>query len=154
MEISSVQLPVCLLLGLAASAEDLRRRRISNATVLAGLLTGLMIQLVWRGPLAGWGVWLGGATAGFTVFLILFLAGGMGGGDIKLMAALGACLGARQILRAAFLTAIVGALMACAYLAWKRLRRQPPSAAGAMAAESIPYAPAIFIGALLSFVSP
>lgn len=156
MDVGSVQLAVCLLLGLAASVEDLCRRRISNATVLAGAAAGLATQLVWRGPLRGSGAWLAGTAAGFGVFLVFFLAGGMGGGDIKLMAALGGCLGARQILRAAFLAAIVGALIVCAYLVWKRLRRTTASPAGAAAGaagpEAIPYAPAIFIGALLSFV--
>src|SRR5262249_3442165 len=74
MDLRRTTLAACLLLGLAASVEDLHRRRISNATVLAGLITGLMIQLVWRGPLAGWGIWLAGAAAGFGVFLIFFLA--------------------------------------------------------------------------------
>ncbi len=37
---------------------------------------------------------LAGAAAGFAVFLIFYLLGGMGGGDVKLMAGFGALLGA------------------------------------------------------------
>ncbi|HYM11829.1 MAG TPA: prepilin peptidase [Bryobacterales bacterium] len=155
----SAQLGVCLLLGLAASAEDLWRRRISNVTVLAGLLAGVACQIAARGWRHGPSAWMGGAALGFAVFLVFFLLGGMGGGDIKLMAAFGGCLGAGQILRAALLTAIVGALVACGYLFWKWMRRRWTSAArgaalpaAAPGQESIPYAPAIFIGALLSFL--
>lgn len=147
------------MVGLAASVEDLWRRQISNATVLAGLLAGLTWQVAARGWWHGAAAWMGGAALGFAVFLIFFLLGGMGGGDIKLMAAFGGCLGAGQILRAALLTAIVGALVACGYLFWNWLRRQWTAAAGGPALpragpakETIPYAPAIFLGALLSFL--
>jgi len=153
MDHRSPALVVCMVVGLAASLEDLWRRRISNATIVSGLVAGLALQLYglgwWRGALA----WAGGAAAGLAVFLIFFLLGGMGGGDVKLMAAFGACLGVSQILRAAILAAIVGALVACGYLAAGAIRRRlarPQAPAGA--AESIPYAPAIFAGALLSFL--
>ena len=143
-----MQVAVCLLLGLAASAEDLWRRRISNITVLAGLAAGLAVQIVMHGWWRGLGGWAAGASTGFAVFLIFFIAGGMGGGDIKLMAAFGACVGAGQIARAALLAAIVGALVALGYLFWNWVRRRRVR----RDAEAIPYAPAIFIGTLLSFL--
>jgi len=159
-----LQLAVCILLGTAASVEDLWRRRISNPTVLAGLAAGLAIQIRFQGWLRGPLAWLAGASAGFAVFLVFFLAGGMGAGDIKLMAAFGACMGARQTWRAAFLAAIAGGLMACAYLLvrwlrqrWRRNKLPPfgqqdnPPHSGQ--ADAIPYAPAIFIGSLLSFLA-
>jgi prepilin peptidase CpaA len=144
----------CLLLGLAASAEDLWRRRISNVTVTGGLIAGLAIQITVKGWLRGPAVWLAGAAAGFAVFLVFFLAGGMGGGDVKLMAAFGACLGVAQILRAALLAAMAGALFACAYLFLNWLRRcaRGGDTPSPRARGSIPYAPAIFIGALLSLI--
>jgi len=148
-----VQLTACVLLGLAASIEDLWRRRISNLTVLAGLAAGLGIQLWQQGWWKGWGAWAAGVGAGFAVFLVFFLAGGMGGGDIKLMAAFGACLGTGQILRAALLAAIAGALVACGYLLVHWIRRQLGRPGGA-SPQTIPYAPAIFAGSLLSFVGP
>jgi len=147
-----VQLGVCLALGLAASVEDLWRRQISNVTVLAGLAAGLGLQL-WlhgwrRGPL----LWLAGTAVGFGIFLVFFVAGGMGGGDIKLMAAFGSCLGPGRILRAALLAAIAGALVACGFLlvGFIRRRGRPRAEAGP---ETIPYAPAIFAGSLLSFLA-
>ena len=130
--------------------EDLWRRRISNHTVVAGLLAGLAIQILRRGWVRGPLGWLAGTAAGFAIFLIFYLLGGMGGGDIKLMAAMGACLGTPQILTAALWTAIVGAVLACGKLAWNGWRRLRGGAAPA-GPETIPYAPSIFIGTLLSF---
>jgi prepilin peptidase CpaA len=89
------------------------------------------------------------------VFLIFFLLGGMGGGDIKLMAGFGAILGSKLIVIAAMMTAIVGAAMALVYLVIKKIRR-PKTADGAetpVRKEAIPYAPAITVGVLLSFLS-
>ena len=143
---------VCLLLGLAASVEDLWRRRVSNVTVLAGLAAGLALQVYLRGWWRGVASWGAGAAVGLGVFLIFFIAGGMGGGDVKLMAAFGACLGVRQVLLAALMAAIAGALWAVLHLAWHagRRRRSPGSEA---APESFPRVPSLFLGVLLSFLA-
>ena len=47
------------------------------------------VQHGWRGA----GSALLGTLAGASVFLIFYLLGGMGGGDVKLMAGFGALLG-------------------------------------------------------------
>jgi prepilin peptidase CpaA len=86
----------------------------------------------------------GGAAVGFLVFLVFYVAGAMGAGDIKLMAAFGALLGPSGILLAALFAAPAGGLMAAAWLAWKRGARDIPYA--------IPYAPAITLGAWLALV--
>ena len=155
-----MEFAACLVLGLAATIEDLWRRRISNYTVVAGLLAGLAIQILRLGGVRGPLGWLAGTAAGFGIFLIFYLLGGMGGGDVKLMAALGGCLGTRQILTGALFTAIVGAGAACGKLAWGSWKRRAgnrlgkgrvSSASVPARAETIPYAPAIFLGTLLSF---
>ena len=49
----------------------------------------------WPGVLTA----LAGTAVGFAVFLIFYLLGGMGGGDVKLMAGFGALLGAGTVAR-------------------------------------------------------
>ena len=155
MESQTILLLVSLGLGLAASVEDLWRRRISNPTVLAGLAAGLACQIHLRGWFRGPLTWAGGAAVGFAVFLIFFLLGGMGGGDVKLMAAFGACLGVHQILLGALLAAIVGAFWALAHLAWKQACHCRSRLPGPLPreAEAFPRAPSICIGILLSFLA-
>jgi prepilin peptidase CpaA len=142
-----------LLIGVAASAEDLWRRKISNVTALAAFASGIIAHAL----LSGWqGVWqaLLGSLIGFAVFLIFFLMGGMGGGDIKLMAGFGAILGRDLIVTAALMTALVGGLMALGYVLVRKLRPAPAGAPGTpVRKEAIPYAPAITLGVLLSFLS-
>jgi prepilin peptidase CpaA len=143
---------------LSASVEDLAMRRISNWIPVVAAMAGLGIHTYangWRGAVSA----ALGLVGGFCVFLIFYLLGGMGGGDVKLMAGFGAIVGIERLLAAAFWTAGIGGIMACLALGlrgWKRWRRQ---SAGDNVdrpeherEKSIPYAPAIAMGALLSLV--
>ena len=144
-----------LVIGLAASIEDLWRRKVSNAIALAAFGSGIVAQSWLHGLSGFWDAMLG-SLIGFGVFLVFFLMGGMGGGDIKLMAGFGAILGSELIVVAAMMTAIVGGLMALAYLLVNKLRRAAQPAGGPLTPlrkEAIPYAPAITLGVLLSFLS-
>lgn len=129
-------------------ADDLARRQISNWIPLAALAGGLGWQVGmygWRGLLYA----LAGAAAGFAAFLIFYLLGGMGGGDIKLMAGFGALLGATRLAEAALWTAGAGGLLALGALAFRFVRKRAGAAPGE---NSIPYAPAIALGVWLALV--
>src|SRR5579884_3253916 len=111
----SVQFVIAAVLGIAAVVEDLRSRRIPNWIPVAALVAGLL----WHTAAQGWrglGSSLLGAVAGFLVFLVFYLLGGMGGGDIKLMSGFGAVIGIQHVLSAAFGAAVCGALMALVVL--------------------------------------
>lgn len=152
----TAQVWIAALVGLAATIDDLARRRISNWIPLAALVGGLAWQIGRNGCIGGLYA-LGGAAAGFGVFLIFYLLGGMGGGDVKLMAGFGALLGAGRLLEAALWTAAVGGILALGAIAvrWARRAASRKSGVGNTEGdreESIPYAPAIALGVLLSLV--
>jgi prepilin peptidase CpaA len=141
--------------SLAAVVEDVRRRQISNVTTVGILAAGIGWQ-VWSHGWKGAGSSALGVLAGGGVFLIFYLLGGMGAGDVKLMAGFGALLGAKGILVAALWTAAAGGLGAaavCGYGAARNCLRRQLSQGAAKAAESIPYAPAIAVGVCLSVLS-
>lgn len=143
-------LGIAILIGALATAEDLWRRQISNPITVGAFALGLGTHTMLFG-LRGAGNSLAGTAIGFFVFLVFFLLGGMGAGDVKLMAGFGAVLGAGQTVQAAFLTAIMGGLFAMTYLLVRKLRKQPKISAPEP--EAIPYAPAITAGVLLSFAA-
>src|SRR5450432_1810067 len=152
----SMQVWIAIVVGMAAVIDDLARRHIANWIPAAALAGGFGWQIGrsgWQGALTA----LAGTAAGFAVFLTFYLLGGMGGGDVKLMAGFGALLGAGRLLEAALWTAGIGGIMALAVLGWKALRRSSP-APGTLSAEErqreapIPYAPAIALGVWLSLV--
>jgi prepilin peptidase CpaA len=136
--------------GIAACIDDLRRRQISNWIPGSAFVSGLVLQTVqhgWRGA----GSALLGTLAGAGVFLIFYLLGGMGGGDVKLMAGFGALLGAKRLFEAALWTA--------GFWVQSKWARGTAGSEPAAASEkqdqrrdSIPYAPAIAAGVWLSLV--
>jgi prepilin peptidase CpaA len=161
----SMQVWIAIGVGLAAVIDDLARRHIANwipAAALAGGFGWHIGKNGWQGAITA----LAGTAVGFLVFLIFFLLGGMGGGDVKLMAGFGALLGTGRVLEAALWTAGIGGIMAVTILGWKALRRRIGTWVGAplesasqtLSAEerereaSIPYAPAIALGVWISLV--
>lgn len=117
-----VQALLMVVAGVAA-IWDLRWRRIPNWLVLPALLLGFLLN----GFLYSWDG-LGRAAVGFGLALLIYLPlytlRGMGGGDVKLMAALGAIAGWRYWLVIFFFTAILGGVLAIVLtLARGRLRR-------------------------------
>jgi prepilin peptidase CpaA len=156
---------IAAVVGIAAIADDLWKRRISNWIPCLAFGAGLILQTSqagWRGA----GAALLGTLTGAAVFLIFYLAGGMGGGDVKLMAGFGALLGTKQLLVAALWTAGCGGIMAALVIAASSIRevwRNRNSARKGQTAgagepprmrrlEAIPYAPAIAAGVWLSLV--
>ena len=147
----NAQIWIAILVGVAAVIDDLRRRQIANWIPLAACAGGLgwhVGQDGWKGGLYA----LGGAAAGFGVFLIFYLLGGMGGGDVKLMAGFGALLGAGRLLEAALWTAGAGGLIALGVLGFRAMRPKGSLTGTELRNQSIPYAPAIALGVWLALV--
>jgi prepilin peptidase CpaA len=88
-----------------------------------------------------------GFGLGALVFGILSWIAGMGMGDVKLVAAIGAWVGPQQLVIAMVLTAMAGGLIALAVAIVGGLRGD------VWKSRKIPYAPAIAIGTLISFFS-
>jgi len=148
----SEEVVVAGVLGLAAVIEDLRRRTIPNWIPIAAFAGGVLCQVLDKGWI-GFGTAALGAIVGFVVFLVFYLLGGMGGGDVKLMAGFGALLGASRLLEAALWTAGIGGLMAVAVIAFSWLRSRAGSGQGAaLSPKTIPYAPAIACGVWLALI--
>jgi prepilin peptidase CpaA len=161
--------PTLIVLAVA-SFTDLRDRRIPNWLVLPFMVVGVAVS----GWLHGWhgiGLSLAGLGLGALLFGVLCWMGGMGMGDVKLCAAIGAWIGPVQLVLALLLTGIVGAVMALCWAAFggflgdmfkgtgdlvfglkeRGIRRHPELVLSNPIARKMPYAPAIAIGTLLSF---
>jgi len=104
--------------GIAAGI-DLKSRRIPNWLTIPGFFLGLAVNQIvygWNG--LKWG--FAGALAMLAVLLPIVLLRGLGAGDWKLMGALGAVLGLRNVVYV-FLTAIlIAGVMAAVQMVWQR----------------------------------
>jgi prepilin peptidase CpaA len=101
-----------LAIGLFACAViDTRHHRIPNAITLPMIC----LAIAFYSAAAGWEGFffsLKGCGLGFALFLIPYLLGGMGAGDVKLMIAVGAVIGINGILQAVLYIAVSGGVFA------------------------------------------
>ena len=102
---------VVLILGAVACVCDLRTRRIPNLLTFGGAACAIAYSLVVSGA-GGLVTSLGGWLTGAALFLPMFALGGMGAGDVKLAACLGAWLGPIPTLFVALYSALAGGVMA------------------------------------------
>lgn len=90
---------LAVAIGVAATAavSDLRRFRIPNRLTRSALVLGVLYHAFFSGW-PGVGHALGGCVLGLALLLVPYLLGGFGGGDVKLLGAVGAWLGAPLLL--------------------------------------------------------
>jgi leader peptidase (prepilin peptidase)/N-methyltransferase len=123
---------------MAIVAIDLEHRLVLNRMTAAGLLSAFVIAAIGLGPSLPQSI--AGAAIGFLFLWIpsLFLPG-MGMGDVKLAAVIGAIVGSSYVLTALTLGVLVGGVVAALLLLSRRIDRR-----GSMA-----YAPSLVAGVAL-----
>jgi len=90
---------------------DIKTHCISNAMVIMIVLLGLISQLLGNG-VTGVMQGLAGMAVGLGLFLPFYLGGGMGAGDVKLLASIGTILGPLSILFAGGFALLAGVPLA------------------------------------------
>ena len=140
-------LPFLLLFALLAAAvwHDVRARRIPNAVVFPGALAALALHALlpagdglFGTPAGSLGMLsaLGGLGLGLAFLLPMYALRLIGAGDVKLLAMVGAFVGAGQILSIAVATLIAGGVLALLVAAWQGSLRRVLGNAWAMALHS------------------
>jgi prepilin peptidase CpaA len=168
-----------ILLGWAIVV-DVRSRRIPNLLVVTGLV-GVFAVSGAEAAFAGddlvqyWKTPLFGMVAGFFLMLPLHLLRAMGAGDVKLMAMVGAFIGAGPVVWAALCTLIAGGVLSLVYMLGRGVATQTLGNVRALlfdwtvrigsgqgirvsplenTAVRLPYALAIALGTLASLLWP
>ncbi|MGA6826338.1 A24 family peptidase [Nitrospira sp. NS4] len=163
MEPMLSQYLLLVLLGVAA-VTDLRTYTIPNWLTGPAVLAGITLHTVTT-QFTGLVFSLEGAALGFGLFVILYVCGWMGAGDVKLYAAVGSFLGPAQTISAAIGIAIVGGLLALVVLAlhqgWRKIgvwlwsmvltRSVQRLTPGQGEDPKVPYAVAIGLGTIGSY---
>jgi leader peptidase (prepilin peptidase)/N-methyltransferase len=127
---------------LVVACIDLAHTIIPDAITLPGLLVGLLASLGLT-PVGLGNALIGALLGGGVFFIIAVLSrGGMGGGDIKLIAMIGAFLGWQAVLTTMLLGALLLTLLGLTLMLVRQQRRQDP----------LPFGPFLATGALLTMV--
>ena len=133
---------LCVAFVIVASVTDVRSRKIYNATTYPGIVTALALNAagsIWAyatdrelaelphyefmgWDLVGW-IGIGESLVGFVacgfLMLVCFVFFGVGGGDVKLLAMVGAFLGLQQGIEALLWTFILGGCLGVIVLIWR-----------------------------------
>jgi prepilin peptidase CpaA len=115
---------------------DVRTRRIPNAFTGPAILAGLALN-AWTGGWSGFEASLGGLAIAIVLLLGPFALGGIGGGDVKMMGAIGALLGPQLVLRALVAGLALGGVVAVVHLARHAQLGQKLANIGRMLANAI-----------------
>src|SRR6267142_4901700 len=107
----------------AAAWSDFRTSRIPNWITVPGAALGFVLQ-AWYGGIHGAMVSLAGAGLGLGIFIALYIAGGMGAGDVKLFGAVGSLVGPQAVILVFVLSGLLGGIAAVVLSVFhKRLRK-------------------------------
>lgn len=119
MELMSLSHLCLLSLAVVCIYTDLRRGRIYNAVVGPAIVAGLGYHLYTGGAA---GLWFGlkGLILGLLLLVIPFMLGGVGGGDVKFLAAVGALGGPAFAWKVFLYGALIGGVLALGTLAYRR----------------------------------
>ena len=149
---------------------DFAANRIPNWLVLGMVLAGVVVQMIeaeWAGLVSA----LFGFFIGLLCFLPLYVFGGLGAGDVKLVGAIGSLVGPTNVIVVALAIILVGGGIALCYITLRgglvqmarryhsmmvmlmsrRFQYLPP-APGEAAGMHFPYAIAITCGTALSLL--
>jgi prepilin peptidase CpaA len=100
-----------VLVALGGAVSDIRSARIPNRLTYSALLAALSLRFALLG-LSGLKSGAVGMFVAGGLFCVLFVLGAMGGGDMKLMAAVGAWVGSTQVMTLILAAALAGGVLA------------------------------------------
>ena len=112
---------VLFLYLVLVGVEDLLTHRIPNWLTVSGAVAGLVVMITKGGIWPGIGWWAAGLGAGLGMLMPFYLAGGMGAGDVKALAGLGALTGFSGLLASFVYATALGGIVAVVLLLQKGL---------------------------------
>ncbi|MEZ0494893.1 prepilin peptidase [Sphingomonas sp. IW22] len=145
----AILLPVALAcLLLSAAIEDVRRREIANwKNAAIALLAPLWWLAIGLSPWPDMAIQIGLGVGTFALFALAFALGMMGGGDVKMIAALALWVPLGPLTSMLIVMSLIGGAITVALLVERKLHHTPEP-------PQVPYGVAIACAALLTFNEP
>jgi prepilin peptidase CpaA len=129
-----ITIALILLVSIAAWS-DIRTRRIPNSITVSGAVAALVLHSVYGG-VHGMLQSIAGAVLGLAFFIVLYIAGGMGAGDVKLFGAVGAFAGPQALILVFVFTGLLGGIAAIALALSRGRLRETIARTGMLMADA------------------
>ena len=110
---------ILLILIITSIFFDITKKKIPNFITFPVILWGLLTYTIFQG-FEGFKFSGLGFLVGLGIFLVPFILGGMGGGDVKMMAAIGALKGWKFVLYTAVYAGLIGGVLVIIYLIYTK----------------------------------
>ena len=130
---------LCSIL-IIVSFVDAKHKIIPNEVVVFTMIIGIIFSFI--DSMTFINAILGMLAGGGILFLLALVPGALGGGDVKLMFALGSFLGVQKVLWAIFIAFLLAAIVSVLLLLFKIKGRK----------EHIPFGPFLALGTISSFL--
>jgi len=104
-----------IIVLLIAAISDIRSKKIPNWLTYPAMMVATIYHTTAKG-IGGFLFSIEGVAVGIAVLTVIYLLGGTGAGDVKLMGAMGALLGPKGVFVAFLFTSIVGGVYAIVLL--------------------------------------
>ena len=109
---------ILFILFLSSAITDMRNQKIYNVQTYTAILMGLCLNGI-HFENNGFMFSLTGLMVGFVLLFPFYLCGGMGAGDVKYLAAIGALKGTCFVLETMYYSALIGGCMALSLIVWQ-----------------------------------
>ncbi|WIV20172.1 prepilin peptidase [Paenibacillus polygoni] len=109
----------CGIFVVAAFITDVSSMRIPNLLSLSAIISGLIVHLCiggFQGLLSS----MSGLSTGFGIMFVLYLAGAVGAGDVKIFGGIGAWTGVLFTVQAMVYSILIAGIIGLAILLWKK----------------------------------
>lgn len=123
INLEAVKMTVVVAGVLTAVVCDWKARRIPNALTFSMIVLGLILHL-WSQGFSGLGTGLLGLVCGILLLYLPFSLGGVGGGDVKLIGAIGALTGPALVLHIFLASAVFGGIFSIVEMIRKKAVRK------------------------------
>ncbi len=110
---------ILIIVLVSCAVSDIFYKKIFNVITFPAIALGLVLNLLFNGW-KGLGLSVAGLFLGLAIFLLVYLTGGIGAGDLKLMGAIGALKGISFVLLAGLYSILIGGLLALAVMIWHK----------------------------------
>ena len=108
---------ILIVLIVSSAITDIKHQKIYNHQTYSAMLLGLILNSIMTNN--GLVFSLSGLSVCFALLFPFFLCDGMGAGDVKLLAAIGALKGTMFVMQTIYYAALIGGCMAVSLLIWQ-----------------------------------